>query len=121
MAESPLTLIIPIPEFEIPLQIELQVFRADTYFGSDTELIDAVKTAIIDGFSDRFGTNVSLYISEIVSVVQGVTGVSHCNVVNPKCSIFFNFDLESLSQQELLEYSPEYIFFRESDITITVI
>lgn len=110
-----------IPEFEIPLQIELQVFRADTYFGSDTELIDAVKTAIIDGFSDRFGTNVSLYISEIVSVVQGVTGVSHCNVVNPKCSIFFNFDLESLSQQELLEYSPEYIFFRESDITITVI
>lgn len=110
-----------VPEFTIPLEIELEVFKANTYFGSDSQLKDAIKTAIIDEFSERFGTNVSLYISELVSVIQSVTGVSHCNVVKPKSNIFFDFDLDSLTQQELMEFSPEYIFFKESNISITVI
>ena len=110
-----------LPEFTIPLKLNLEVFRADSYYGSDIELSNLVKTTIINTFSERFGTNVSLYLSEIVACVQGITGVSHCNVVAPKSNIFFNFNLDSLTQQQLLEYAPEYIFFKEEDISITVI
>jgi len=107
------------PSYEIPLKIELEVFKTLSSIDS-TVLAGTIKTAIYDEFSSRFGPHATIYRSEIIDVVQGITGVQHCHLVSPESNICFNVDLDNMSQNELLIYTPEYIYFTEDDITITV-
>lgn len=109
-----------IPEFEIPVEIEVDVFKSDSYSGSLGELTDAVRTAIFDAFSPRFGINISLFRSEIIDVVQDVTGVERCRVVKPESSIFFTYNIDDFTQQELLEFAPDYMFFTSSNISVRI-
>ena len=108
------------PEYAIPLQISLDVFREDTYTSSLGSLTQAIRDALIEEFSDRFGINAEIYRSEIIDVVQGVDGVDHCRLLTPQSSIFFNFDIDDFTQTQLLEYAPEYVYFTEDDIGIRV-
>lgn len=112
---------ITIPEYTIPLKIEIEVFRDITFSGTLTSLTDIVRSAIFEAFQDRFGTNAIIYRSEIIDVVQEIDGISHCRLRKPETSIFFNFDLKDLTEEQLLRYGPEYIFFKEEDITVRVI
>jgi len=112
---------IPLPIYNIPLTIEIEVFRESTYSGTLTTLIEDVREALYESFEGRFGTNAELYRSEIIDVVQDVDGVDHCRLRQPETSIFFNFELIDLTEEQLLRYGPEYIFFREEDITVKVI
>jgi len=112
---------IPLPIYNIPLTIEVEVFREQTFSGTLTTLIQDVRESLYESFSDRFGTNAELYRSEIIDVVQEVDGVDHCRVRQPETSIFFNFELIDLTEEQLLRYGPEYIFFREENITVKVI
>jgi len=110
-----------VPEFTVPLQIELEVFKSKTYVGSDTELSNTIKSKLVSEFESRFGPTIELYRSEIIRTVQEIDGVDHCNLISPYCDIFFNYDLESLTQEELLEYTPEYVFFTTFDISIKIL
>ena len=110
-----------IPIYTIPLKIELEVFRTTSYFGTDVELEYTVKSAILNAFSSRFGINIELYTSEIIDIVQEVYGVDHCTLINPRSDIFFNYDINKFTQEELLSYTPEYIYFGMDDITIVII
>lgn len=109
-----------LPNYEIPLQISLDVFKEDTYTSSLGALNQKIKDALITAFSDRFGINIDIYRSEIIDVVQGVDGVEHCRLIEPESSIFFNFDIDNFTQTELLQYAPEYIYFTEDDIAIRI-
>lgn len=109
-----------IPEFEIPLQLNIELFKSSSYFGSESALVNTVKDTLISAFSDRFGINCEIYRSELVKCIQEVSGVDHCNLLTPKCDIFFNFSLEDLSRNELLSYGPEYVYFTEDSISITI-
>ena len=108
------------PEYAIPLQISIDIFREDTYTSSLGTLTQAVRTALVTAFTDRFGINVNIYRSEIIDVIQVVDGVDHCRLITPKSSIFFNFDIDDFTQTELLEYAPEYMYFTEDDIEIRI-
>ena len=112
---------IPLPIYNIPLTIEVEVFRESTYSGTLTAIIESVREALYEAFSDRFGTNAQIYRSEIIDVVQEVDGVDHCRLRQPETSIFFNFELIDLTEEELLRYGPEYIFFREENVSVKVI
>jgi len=109
-----------IPEYNIPIQISLDVFKSSTYSGSNSNLTQAIRESLVESFSDRFGLNVDLYRSEIIDVVQEVEGVKYCRLISPESSIFFNFDIDDFTQTELLEYAPEYIYFTEDDISIRI-
>jgi len=111
---------IPLPLYNIPLEIEVEVFRDLTFSGTLASLQDTVKTTIINAFSDRFGTASEIYRSEIIDVVQEIDGISHCRLRKPQTSIFFNFDLINLTEEQLLRYGPEYIYFTEDSITVRV-
>jgi len=123
-----------VPIYQIPIEIELEVIRSRIYAGSDVELSNAIKSALLSAFQSRFGTNVALYRSEIIDIVHNISGVSHCRVVRPESSIFYNFDLNKLdnyklsyfkstdnAQVKLLLYGPEYTFFKEENITLIII
>lgn len=112
---------IPIPEYEMPLKVSIEVFRSDDYAGTLTELSDSVRETVFEAFKSRFGANIELYRSEIIDVVQEIEGVDHCRLIEPETGIFFDFDLIDLTEEELLEYGPEYVYFTENDITVTII
>jgi len=112
---------IPLPTYNCPLEIEVEVFRESTYSGTLSAMVNAVQEAIYDAFEDRFGTNIEIYRSEIIDVVQNVDGVSHCRLIKPETSIFFNFELTDLTEEQLLRYAPEYIFFKQDEIVVRVI
>ena len=91
------------------------------YPNSAVKLSNDIKEALIDTFADRFGVNITIHRSEIIDVVQEVEGVSHVDLFKPESNIFFEFDpYKDFTQQELLEYGPEYIYFTEDDITISI-
>lgn len=109
-----------LPNYLIPLQLKLDVFQNNTYTGSISDLAAAVRTALVEAFSSRFGIEIDLYRSEIIDVVQEVDGVEHCRLIKPESNIFFNFDLINLTQEQLLEYGPEYVYFTEDDIEVKI-
>ena len=111
---------IPLPLYTVPLEIEVEVFRSETFSGTLASFTDTIRQTIFDAFEGRFGTNATIYRSEIINVVQGIDGVGHCRLRKPETSIFFNFKLKKLTEDQLLRYGPEYIFFREEDITVKV-
>ena len=110
-----------VPIYEIPLQLEMEVHRDPLYPDSATQLSNDIKTALIVAFTDRFGVNATIYRSEIIDIVQEIFGVSHVALLKPESNIFFVFEpYKDFTQQELLEYGPEYIFFTEDDISIAI-
>jgi hypothetical protein len=112
---------IPLPSYTIPLQLEVEIFRSSTFSGTVVALIDTVRETLYEAFKDRFGGNITIYRSEIIDVIQGIEGVSHCRLRRPETSIFFNFSLLDLTKDQLLRYGPEYIFFKEDNISVRVI
>jgi len=109
------------PIYTNPLEIEVDVFKTEDYTGSDSDLATTVKTTLLSTFSSRFGSNVTIYRSEITDTLMGIVGVEHCRVVKPESSIYFDFDIDTFTEDELLEYSPDYIFFTEDEITVRVL
>jgi len=112
---------ITIPLYTIPLLLEVEVFREETFSGTLSSMQTTVRETIVDAFEDRFGTNAFIYRSEIIDVVQEIDGVSHCRLIKPETSIFFSFDLQELTQEQLLRYGPEYVYFQEENITVRVL
>ena len=112
---------IPLPEYKIPLDIEVEVFRSSTFSGTLITLVNTVRETLYNAFVDRFGTNSTIYRSEIIDILQNIDGISHCRLRKPETSIFFNFNLKDLTQDQLLKYGPEYIYFTEDTITVRVI
>ena len=109
-----------IPVYTIPLKLDMEVYKYSLFTGSAIDLAQAIKTAILDYFTSRFGVNAQIFRSEIIDVVQSVDGVDRVQLLKPESNIFFNYDLDKFTQQELLEYGPEYIYFTENDITVKV-
>ena len=109
-----------LPNYLIPLEISLDVFQTKEYTGSITLLANTIRETLVAAFEDRFGIEVNLYQSEIIDVVQEIDGVDHCRLLEPGSNIFFNFDLIELTQDQLLEYGPEYIYFTEDSIEIKI-
>jgi len=112
---------IPLPTYEMPLVIDIEIFRDMTYSGTLSALQNSVRTTLVEAFSDRFGTEAEIYRSEIIDVVQNIDGISHCSLRKPETSIFFNFKLKELTEDQLLAYGPEYIYFTEDSITVRVV
>jgi hypothetical protein len=112
---------IPIPEYNIPLDVQIEVFRSSSYAGTFSALAQAVRSAVYETFKSRFGANATIYRSEIIDVVQEVDGVDHCRLIKPETGIFFNFQLEELTEDQLLLYGPEFVYFTEDNISVTII
>jgi len=112
---------IPIPNYTIPLDLEIEVFRETTYSGTVAGLIDEVRETVYEAFKDIFGTNAIIWRSEIIDVVQEIDGVRNCRLKKPETSIFYNFELKNLTEEQLLRYGPEYVFFKQENITVRVV
>lgn len=110
-----------LPIYDIPLQLTLEVFKTETYSGSDVELTNAVRSDLISSYSSRFGSNAEIHRSEIIRTVQSVDGVAYCTLLTPQSSIYFNFCFENLTEAQLLPYGPEYVYFTTGSISVRIL
>jgi len=106
------------PIYNIPLKIVIEVFKINDSSIEESNLIADIKSVIIDYYKSMFGPKLDLRRSKVIDLVHNVNGVSHCRLLEPKSNIFFNYDIDKFTQQELLEYTPEWMYFKEEDITI---
>jgi hypothetical protein len=92
-----------------------------SYTSSDFTIIDKIKTALIDGLYNNFGYDKNLYIADIVRITKSVPGVRNCRVLKPAHDIEFNYDIhETLTQEQLLTYSPDLVYIDVSSISIVM-
>ena len=109
------------PELQIPFELKLVVWKDRKTSWTEQAIIKAIKEKLVDVFYERFGFDKNIYLSELTSVVQSVPGVDYCRILEPQHDIFFNYDVyKDLSQTELLQYSPQLVYFTTNDIIIEV-
>ncbi|MFW6002016.1 MAG: hypothetical protein ACOCQD_01610 [archaeon] len=105
----------------IPLKINMDVWIDPKYSGTEQSVIDKIKNKLIDNFANVFDFNATIHLSEINRIVKSISGVQNCKITNPKHDIFFDFDIyKDLTQEELLEYSPQFIYFDTNSINIEI-
>jgi len=109
-----------LPIYDIPLKLYLEVFKINDSSIQEATLIDDVKNTIIDYYKDSFGPKIDIRRSKIIDLVHNINGVSYCRIIQPESGIFFNFNIDDFTQEELLEYTPEWIYFNKNDITIKI-
>jgi len=109
-----------VPEYTVPLQIEIEVVKSTSYSGSLPDLANLVRQTLVEAFTSRFGINTPIFRSEIIEATQGISGVDHCNLIKPESNIFINFNLKDLTQEELLRYGPEYMYFTTDNIAVRI-
>lgn len=109
------------PIFDIPLKIELTVKPNKSITISYADLINNIKEELIKQIGPNFGYNKNLYRSQIVNIVQNVSGVENCTVISPSHDIFYDSDqLTNLTQEQILTYTPELVYFTTNSIYITI-
>ena len=109
------------PVQSIPLDIKIVLWLDRSQPITEYSVVENVKTALVNNLYFKFGYDSNIYISDITRTIQNVPGVSHCKVLKPEHDIFFNYDvLNDFTQLQLLEYTPELVFFDSSTINIEV-
>lgn len=107
------------PRFTIPLQVRMTIIPSDSLTITNQVLIRTIKDTLINKLSPGFGYNKSLLRSVIIKVVQDIPGVEHCELLEPAFNIKFEFDpYKNMTQDQLLRYTPELIFFSSENIII---
>lgn len=110
-----------LPILAIPFSIYLIVWRDTSVSATVEAIVQNIKNNLIDGLYSKFGFDSNIYLSEIIKIAQEVEGVRNCTVVEPTHDIFFNYNLkEDLTQLELLEYSPQLVWFDSTTISVEV-
>ena len=110
-----------VPNYDIPLTIELEVVKSQ-FAGLDTQIAYDIRQALLTAYADVFGSNANIYRSNIIDVVEGVEGVRNCKLIQPYSDIFFDsIKIDDLDQDDLLEYTPEYVYFTSDSIIIRIL
>ncbi len=108
------------PIYNIPLKISLEVFKINDSSIQEATLIANIRSAIYNYYKADFGPKLIIRRSKIIDLVHNVNGVSHCRLLQPESGIFFDYNIDDFEQQELLEYTPEWMHFIEDDIIIKI-
>lgn len=107
------------PEPSIPLELEIVVWPEYNQMRNSEDLIKKIKTSLIDEFYPKFGYDKSIYISEITRIVKSIPGVKNCKVLKPQHDIQFLYNIyKDFTPEQLLEYTPELVYFDTSSIQI---
>ena len=108
--------------FSIPLKLVLKVEIDPTVNVSGSAIKDTIKQTLVDHFSPYMGTQKSLDRSEINQVVRDISGVIYCEVLKPEVDIKFLYDINhDLTQQQLIDYTPQYMGFTIDSIEVDII
>ena len=104
---------------DIPFLIDALVWKSSNVVISSSKLVNDIKNALIDEYSLRFGYGEDMYRSELIRTIQNVHGVSHCELLSPNIDVQFNYDIyKDFTQEQLLAYAPDLVYFDTQVINI---
>jgi hypothetical protein len=107
------------PKFEIPLEIKMVIIPSVDSRVSDQVLVKNIKDTLVSKLNPYFGYNKTLLRSVIIKTVQEITGVEHVELLEPSFNIKFEEDpYKNMTQEQLLRYTPELIYFTTENIII---
>lgn len=109
------------PATLIPFEMDVVVWKDRIYSASEQAIVKNIKETLINELYTRFGFDRPIYLSEMVAIIQNIPGVEHCKITEPKHDIFFEYDIyKNLSQQETLEYTPQFISIMTNSINVEI-
>jgi len=109
------------PNFPLPIEISMRVYIKEQNNAQADVVIREVKEAIYEYFKPKFGFEVNIYKSEITKVAQNVDNVEFVELIEPYDSIVYDYYRKDLTKQQLIEFTPEFTWFNESNIQIEII
>ena len=109
------------PIFDIPFGISLKIIQNPVVATSTTALVNSIRTELINQLSSKFGLDQDIDRSEIIKIVRSVEGVKFAELIEPQVDIRFRFNITDLTQEDLLDYTPQLVAFTEDTISITVV
>jgi len=108
------------PKFKIPVEIEIIVWIENNINEDVESFTKSIKDHLVEQYYESFGYNTTIFISNIIKRVCEIDGVKNCRVKKPLHDIFFDFDYKELTEKELVELTPEMIYFTTNNIRIIV-
>ena len=109
-----------VSEYNIPLDIKIKVEVDSTVVSKSDETITAeIIDALTKYFKNKIGIQKNIDRSEIIKVCRSITGVVYADLISPEFDIRFEYEIQDLTQKQLIDYTPQYIGFRGKDETET--
>lgn len=109
------------PIKDIPLKIHVVVWSDRTISETNEAIAERVKNELVDKMYTSFGYDKNIYIAELTRIVKNIKGIENCKIINPEHDIFFNYDIrKDFSQLDLLQYTPELVYFDTKSISVEV-
>jgi len=108
------------PIFDIPFKISLKVVPDRTVSASPQGIINSIKNNLLNHFIPKFGMDVNIDRSEIIEITRSTTGVKYAELIEPETDIRFKYDIDKLTHEELILYTPQLVQFTSSTITIKI-
>jgi len=106
-----------LPHYKTPLVISMIVYLQIF----DSAYKDLIKSELYKFFKTNMtGINKNVYRSEIIRFVQSLDNVVYCKLLEPRIDLLFNFDVDNLTKQEMITYSPQYVHVHPNDINIEI-
>ena len=118
-----------VQDFQIPLKLKLKVEMDPSAGISGNKLKDTIKETLVNTFSPYMGVQKSFDRSEILTVVRDIAGVQYAELLSPEIDINFKYAVSSneqgffgkeLTQEQLVDYTPQYVGFTEDTIEIDI-
>jgi hypothetical protein len=113
---------IPVEQYSIPLKLSLKIqVNEDTVATSDEALKQKIIEVLSEYYNDttKMGLQRQIDRSEIIRVCRSVEGVQYVEVLNPQFDIKFEYSVDELKQEQLLQFTPQYVGFRTLTDTVT--
>ena len=103
------------PQMKLPLKIEAILYTTDGNLDIQEEAKD-----IIHNYYDIIGHDTSVYRSDIIGLLQSLNRVKYVNLISPEIDLLYNYNISDFTSEELLNYTPEYLYVKREDINIKV-
>ena len=112
----------PVEQYTIPMKLSLRIqVDEDKVSMSDDALKEQVITVLSEYYNDetKMGLQREIDRSEITRVCRSIDGVQYVEVLDPQFDIKFDYEINDLTQEQLLNFTPQYTGFRTLTGTVT--
>ena len=108
------------PIFGIPFDIKAKISIDPLTTSTSSAIVDSIKSTLVSTFATKFGMDVDIDKSEIISVIRSISGVQYCELLEPQVDIKFKYEMTDLTLEQLLDYTPQLVAFTEDTIEIQI-
>jgi len=102
--------------FSLPIQIHVILYTKTGYL----TYVEQAKKALLDYYKEKFKLDTSIYRSEIYDILMELDGVVYVKVLKPTIDYVYKYKIDDLSFNQLIDYTPEFIWFDDIDIKVDV-